>query len=358
MKKLLRLLTLLIFSIFALDALAQEERCTQNLEEDQLRYDEGRIQEVASLVLNCLETNVFDKAQSVQALRLLILSSIFQHRDEQADDLMLELISTDHEFVPDEALDPVEFINLYNSYRTKPIFSIGIKGGQNWSFNDVQQMHTVGQQGWKKEYSIINGIQIGLLFEYEFKPRWILYPEIHYSQKRYTKEEIFMGIISNKEISSSKIEEDMIWIELPVSVQYIFTNNTKFKPYAFAGGAVTYLISAEYPGDNSIRDRPGTESSQVQLATINSINDRNKLNFDAVGGAGIKWKLGEGYLTVEARFNYQLTSLTVDGNGLTAAEPDLVHGLWEWYDSFKQHSAIIMFGYTKNFYNPEKLKPK
>lgn len=141
MKKHLLAFTLLIFSLFATNALAQEERCTQNLEEAQLRYDEGRIQEVEPLVLNCLETNVFDKAQSVLALRLLILSAIFQNRDEKADGLMLELISTDHEFVPDEALDPTEFINLYNSYRTKPIFSVGIKGGQNWSFNDVQQVH-------------------------------------------------------------------------------------------------------------------------------------------------------------------------------------------------------------------------
>ena len=359
MKKLLPFLTFLIFSLFATNALAQEERCTQNLEEAQLRYDEGRIQDVEPLVLNCLETNVFDKAQSVQALRLLILSAIFQHRDEQADDMMLDLLQTDHEFVPDEALDPVDFINLYNSYRTKPIFSLGIKGGQNWSFNDVQQMHTVGQQGWKKEYSIINGLQAGLLFEYEFKPRWILYPEIHYSQKRYTKEEIFMGIVSNTEISTSKIEEVMNWIELPVSVQYIFTNSAKFKPYAFAGGAVTYLISAEYPGDNTIRERLGTGSSQVQLATIITKNDRNRLNFNALGGAGIKLKVGEGYFTVEARFNYQLTTLTVDGNGLTATdEPDLAHGLWEWYDSFKQHSALIMLGYTLNIYNPEKLQAK
>jgi len=357
MKKLLLHLHLifLILSFLTIDAIAQQERCTQNLEEAQLRYDEGRIQDVEPLILNCLETKVYDKAQSVQALRLLILSAIFQKQEEHADDLMLQLLKTSHEFEPDQALDPTEFINLYNTYRTEPILNIGFHAGSNLSFNDVQAVHTVGQQGWKKEYSLVNGISAGLLYEWEFKPRWILYPELQYVQKKYTVTEEYMGILSNNVVATGNINETFIWVELPVSVQYVFTDNKQFKPYVFLGGTLGYLISSEYPGDNTTRERGG--STNVQLSTVKSGKDRNRLSVSALAGAGVKIKLGEGYLTLEGRFNYQLTRLTIDENGLTpSGNQDLVYGLQEWYDSFYQHTASLMVGYTKTFYNPKKLQ--
>jgi len=348
-------LTLLILSFLAIDVRAQQERCTQNLEDAQLRYDEGRIQDVESLILSCLETKVYDKAQSVQALRLLILSSIFQEQEELADDLMLQLLETSHEFEPDQALDPTEFINLYYTYRTKPILNIGFHAGANLSFNDVMALHTVGQQGWKKEYTIVNGISAGLLYEWEFKPRWILYPELQYVQKKYTFTEEYMGILSNDVVATGNINETYIWVELPVSVQYVFTDNRQFKPYVFLGGTFGYLLSSEYPGDNTTRTRE--DAPVVQLSTVKSGEDRNRLSVSALAGAGVKIKLGEGYLTLEGRFNYQLTQLTIDEDGLTPSDnQDLVYGLSEWYNSFNQHTASLMVGYTKTFYNPKKLQ--
>jgi len=349
MKKILLHLPYLILSLLAIDAIAQEERCTQNLEDAQLRYDEGRIQDVEGLLESCMDT--YDKAQKVLALRLIILSAIFQKQEEHADDLMLELLQTNHEFVPDDALDPTEFINLYNTYRTKPIFNIGFHAGLNLTFNDVRALHTVGQQGWKKEYSIINGFTVGLLYEWEFKPRWILYPELQYVQKKYTLSEEYMGILSNDLIAKGDINETYIWAELPVSVQYVFRDNKQFKPYVFLGGTLGYLLSSQYPGDNNTR-----EISDIQLSTVNSGDDRNRISVSALGGAGIKVKLGEGFITLEGRFNYQLTQLTIDENGLTPSDDqDLVYGLWEWYDSFYQHTATLLVGYTFNIYNIEKL---
>ena len=106
--------------------LAQEERCTENLEEAQLRYDEGRIQDVEDLVLSCLDEGAYDKAQEVQAIRLMILSNIFMGRMGHADTMMLRLLKRNHEFVPDPILDPTEFINLYHTYDTDPIFNVGL----------------------------------------------------------------------------------------------------------------------------------------------------------------------------------------------------------------------------------------
>lgn len=353
MKKLLPFLTLLIFSLFATNALAQEERCTQNLEEAQLRYDEGRIQDVEPLVLNCLETNVFDKAQSVQALRLLILSAIFQHRDEQADDMMLELLKTDHEFVPDEALDPVEFINLYNSYRTKPIFRIGFKGGPNITSIQAITLYTTGQSGdpGAFEYIAKQGVTGGLVFEYEFSPRWTIYPELLYSTRTFDNVEEFGGLTDPTEVVDRKEEtERQTWLELPVSVQYRLKDGN-IRPYVNAGGSASYLIMAEYPAsDNSLNRQKNPIENTLGEVT----DERNQLNFYAFLGGGVKIKLGEGYFVAELRANYGITEVSTGEFSFSPANkgqvPERVIP-----DAYKEHFATFTVGYTLNIYKPRKL---
>jgi hypothetical protein len=212
-----RFLFFLFFSFFSLPIYGQTDRgpdeaidtqtCTVNLGEAQLFYDEGRIQEIERKVLPCLDAGAYSKSESEQALRLMILANIFMGEGGRADTLMLRLLSYSHEFTPDLTLDPTGFINLYKTYNTDPVFKIGIKIGQNWSLNDVRQFHTIGQPGTKYKYSSINGIHASLHFEWEFKDRFILYPEISYSQRRYSKEAEFYGIISNELYSTHEIQE-------------------------------------------------------------------------------------------------------------------------------------------------------
>ena len=341
------------------------QSCSIYLEEAQLFYDEGRIQEIEGKVSGCLGT--YGKADKEQALRLMILANIFMEEEDLADSLMGVLLSSSHEFTPDPILDPTEFINLYNTYDTDPMFNVGIKLGQNWSLTDVGQYHTIGQPGSKYEYSIINGMHAALLFEWEFKDRFILYPEISYSQRRYSKEAEFTGLLSNDIYSTHEMQEKFTWLELPITVQYLLIDDKKvdnptneesrFKPYIFAGGSISYLLASEYPGD--VNSRLRKENSEVKLATVSSLEDRNQINFNAVLGGGIKMKAGEGYITAEVRAGYMITKLTKDSNGLTPTnDEDLVHGLWEWYDSFKQHYAAVTIGYTKSIYNIKKKTVK
>ena len=65
--RLYKIIFLSFLQVFILEiANAQEEQCSQNLEEAQLRYDEGRIQDIEGLVLRCLDNGSYDKAQSEQ----------------------------------------------------------------------------------------------------------------------------------------------------------------------------------------------------------------------------------------------------------------------------------------------------
>ena len=361
--RLYKIIFLSFLQVFILEiANAQEEQCSQNLEEAQLRYDEGRIQDIEGLVLRCLDNGSYDKAQSEQAMRLLILSYIFRGEDGKADTTMLRLLQRSHEFVPDEALDPVEFINLHNTYRTKPIFRVGLKAGPNMTMVEATKLFTTGQPTDPKEYIPKQGITAGVVFEYEFAPRFTIYPELYYSSKTILNNEDFQYLteINTHEtnfVDTKEEWEKQVWFEFPVSVQYRFTDS-KFRPYVNAGGSVSYLNSSSYPGS---QDKLIRQSITIQNALGEITAERNKLNFYAFLGAGLKYKIGEGYIVAEARANYGLTEIStgeysfkrnpVDSNKTVDQQiPQRTVA-----NAYKQHFAAFTLGYTMNFYKPKKL---
>lgn len=124
-------LILLIICLQAGNLFAQEDKsdCVIKLEQAQTKFDQGRIQDVEALIIDCIESTEFEKADKTHALKLLTLSYLFLEEPEKAEATMLQLLETSHEFTINQAIDPSEFINLYTKYRTEPLYSIGLVGG-------------------------------------------------------------------------------------------------------------------------------------------------------------------------------------------------------------------------------------
>ena len=108
-----------------------ENRCIQLLRDAEKTYEAGRIDAIEGMLLPCIQKEGFSKFEKLQAYRLIILSKLFDNRDEEANAYFLELIKTDPEYQVNPVTDPSEFINLYNSYRTNPIYALGFKVGMN-----------------------------------------------------------------------------------------------------------------------------------------------------------------------------------------------------------------------------------
>lgn len=358
MNKRYTFLCIICLALFSSSLYAQEEEqdvCSQNLEEAQLRYDEGRIQDIEGLVLQCLNSGSYDKAQSVQAMRLLILSYIFTGDDGVADTTMFRLLRRSHEFTPDETLDPVEFINLHQTYRTWPIFRVGLKIGANMTTTEVFQLNTTGQPGDPGvfEYTPKQGITGGLVFEYEFAPRWNIYPEFYYSTKVLSNTEEFTTLTDGGILDVKEEIENQSWLEMPVSVQYRFIDGN-IRPYVNLGGSINYLLSAQYPASQNSLVRQG---NTIQNALGDVTDERNQLNFYAFLGGGVKIKISEGYLVAELRANYGLTDISTGDYGFsrsnTASDDQVPQRIA--VDGFKQHFATFTLGYTLNIYKPKKL---
>ena len=338
--------------------------CTTTLDQARTVFDDGRIHELEDLMETCLVSG-FSPAEKTEALRLLILAHIYLEEPDKSDARMLELLRHDHEYQVNPALDPTEFINLHKTFKTKPIFSIGIKlGVNNVIINPTEVNGTYNLLGERHEYSSLMGIKGGISFEYQLNDFLTLNPELFLVTQKFEKStDIAESIFAGANVTTkSLIEEDQTWFQLPVSVQYRITESL-VNPYVSAGFSLDFLSSSETAGDASnvtVTRQEGEAGalpkqivSKVSLTEV--INERNKLNLSAFIGAGVKLRIGEGYLNAHLRFHYGITNPVKDGVAYNSVK------LWELQDpndTFKQHVISFTLGYVLDFYKPRKLTSK
>ncbi len=126
----------LAFIVLAVGEAAAQQNCSQTLRLANSTYEQGRLHELEGLLGPCLKST-WSVTEKVQAYRLLTLAYIYLEEPEKADATMLSLLQTDNEFKVNRAVDPAEFIALYNTFRTDPIYRFGGKLGSNISVANV-----------------------------------------------------------------------------------------------------------------------------------------------------------------------------------------------------------------------------
>src|SRR5436190_8360022 len=145
MKRLyLLVITLLIGTVAAY---SQTSNCTQTLRLMRSTYEQGRLHELGSqseACLNAPEGKGFTKEEKRVAYRLITLSWIYLEEPEKADESMLNLLNASHFYEINKAVDPAEFIALFNKFRHDPIFRYGLKFGGNATQPQATELHNVG----------------------------------------------------------------------------------------------------------------------------------------------------------------------------------------------------------------------
>jgi hypothetical protein len=124
MKRILIFISLIFLSTLALDA---QNTCTEQLRTAQRSFDDGQLDGIPMMLSECMKGG-FTKEEKANAYKLLIQTYLFSEQIQKADEVMMQFLS---EF-PSYSIavnDPKEFISLYNTYRTTPIFKLEILGG-------------------------------------------------------------------------------------------------------------------------------------------------------------------------------------------------------------------------------------
>jgi len=324
------------------------QSCPQILRLARSTYEQGRLHELPPLLEKCLASNGFTQAEKVDAYRLLTLAYIYLEEPDKADEYMLKVIQTDNYFKP-TLVEPAEFIALYKTFRTTPIFRVGGRVGALATQPNVSnsQFASPGVAAYDRAFSFV----FGATFEIPWKKRLTLNPELLYSMHSFDFTNTNQVAAGN---NTTDVSISMNYLSVPLIVQYTLmpaTKETMLNPYVSAGVSPEYLFSANVtPGKKQAGNQP------VETKTYAALSEFEKFNVSVLAAAGIKYRFAGGFVTAELRYKYGLMNVNKPSNSLNVSEI-----AWNYHHMdgiFKLNALQLTVGYVHNVFNPKKLTVK
>ncbi len=353
MKRLLYAFLIVCFSAVA--AHAQLTSCTQTLRLARSTYEQGRLHEIPGLVEKCLQGG-FTQDERVEAYKLLCLSYIYLEDPQKADEAMLNLLRTDNYFEIRPETDPAEFVALYRTFRTDPIYRIGLKMGANATIPDVVDF--LPANDLSSEYDFGFAFQAGIAADIPLTAmsgKLTVHPELALIMRnfKYTNEGTFNDATPEGDPFTRHYETNGVerhtWISLPVSVQYRLFDR-KVQPYVSLGLSGDYLLSAR---NTFLRTKEDATSLDEQ--SIDLMNSRRRVNVSGILSAGVKVKVTGGFAVAEIRYVRSLANVNDPESIFTNF--DRVNPTGGYVDGlFKINALQFTIGYMYNRFNPKKIK--
>ena len=348
-----RCLSIIIFSLtFFVEGYSQTASiCANTLRKARTTYDEGKLHELPDILKSCLQ-NGFTDEEKTEAYRLLVLSYIYLDEPEYADQAMLDLLHVSKEFAPNVQTDPSEFINLYKTFRTKPLFRYGIAGGANTTMVNVISTNRATNNSDGKYGTLVEQLsfQGGLVFEKDLFRKFTLKSSVLYlSKKTFHTWSAFPDEITGVNNSSSETTESQAWIALDNLAQYKLFPKSSLNLYVTLGPSVQYLIANTRAITITNEQGSGEKGADVNLLE-NGTN--NRLDIGIKAGAGIKRKFGLNFFTFELTYLYGLIDIT-DKNFETG---ELTWRYAQGSNRVNLHQIQLSAGLLLQWFSPKKLE--
>lgn len=315
-------------------------------------YEQGRLHEIPTQ-LHDKVISAMNKQEKVEAYKILCLSYIYLEEPEKADESMLNILRTDPYFEINEAVDPAEFVALYRTFRTRPVYRIGAKLGVNASRPNVVETASAVELADGSQYNFLVGFQFGAAADLPLTNNLTLHGDLLFQQKKFKLNlEVDRGVGEGNEELTNLFEGDetQTWISLPVTIEYKFLQK-KFNPYVGGGVSLDYLLSAKITSQRSRENETSIEEKTYDFKPL-----RNNFNLSLVTVAGVKLRIAGGYFVAEARFIYGLSQVSSKDTSYKNTQYALEQGYAD--PVYKLTSVVVTGSYIQNIFNPKKLKRK
>jgi hypothetical protein len=341
------LLLFIVASSLATHVVRGQSTCAQTLRLAQSIYEQGRLHELPQLLAHCLD-NGFNDEEKVNAYKLLTLTYIYLEEPAKADEMMLALLRTDTEFKVNDAVDPAEFVALYKTFRTYPIFRIGGKLGAVAASPSVISADYAddGINEYSYGFGFIGSVSAEIPLGVHVK-KFTLNPGVAFQLIS------FDGLNSGADpVRVTEGTESQAWVSLPVTMQYSLLEKGITNFFVAAGISADYLLSSSI---KIVSDR-GQENSSVSENSFDVMDQRKNFNSGILVGAGFKRKIGKGFLITEVRYKMGLQPMLTKAD--TYENSPLVWN-YKYVDGiFKINSISLTVGYFINRYYPKKLSTR
>ncbi len=295
-------ITLLIF-FFHIPAQSQDN-CTRILEEAEQLFDQGIIEDIPDLLSGCLQQG-FSPGEKMRAEKLLVLVYVFDNKPREAEDIMRGFLrdNPEYEIQPD---DPAEFTLLFSGFRTIPFMSFGaFLGGNFSSASMLEQYGPYNPDLGEGRFGITSpGFQIGSALNFFLTNELELSLEGIYTINSFSYSNLQYGFadVYKKETHNR--------LEFPVSVTWNFDIG-RWMPYLRIGGSYGLLMNAYSDYKRSYTGTDYVIFSPIEELQSDISDRRNHSFFNAVAGAGIKYKIPGGHLYLDLKYFYGLSDLVI-----------------------------------------------
>lgn len=310
-------------------------------------YEQGRLHEIPTQLSDDVIGRMQQKQDKVEAYKILCLTYIYLEEPAKADEAMLNILTTDPYFQINEAVDPAEFVALYKTFRTRPIYRIGVKLGGNYTQPNISELTTVTPISDRSKYSPLFGIQFGAALDIPLSifnsDHFTFHTDLLYQQKRFEaslREDRGNGLIN----TFTGIESQSV-LSLPLTIEYKLLEK-KINPYIALGVGTDYLVNSKI---TATRERP----NQTSVPEKSEALERKKINISGIAAAGVKLPLAGGFVVIEARYIHGFTQVSSPETVYANQELALSYG---YADSVFKLSSISLTGsYIFNVFKPKKL---
>jgi Outer membrane protein beta-barrel domain len=322
----------------------QSSTCAQQLRLARSIYENGRLHELPGRLDDCLKGTQFTTQERVDAYKLLTLAYIYLEEPEEADKMMLKILETDPEFSYNDNIDPAEFVALYKTFRTEPVYRLGVKGGANATQPNAHLYSPLNEGTEKYSYSF--GFQAGVAAEIGiFGNKLTIAPELNYQVKAFKIENEFF------ENQHTTGDVTLSWISLPVSIQYPLpikqkSDKPKWVPYVGAGASVDLLVKTVTAIETTIQFQ-----SPVETSTTDKSQYKN-FNIAPIVSAGVKGRVKKAEVIAEIRYNFGIS--TIFNKEMLYNSQSEVFGNKFVHGPFSINTLSLSFGYLMNKYIPKK----
>ena len=338
---------LLLFTLLPIYA---QIPCSQVLQQAQLRYSDGSILGILSQLSSCLETPArtgFTKEEEIRAQKLITLSQIFSDNVPAAEEEMRTLLDIDPEHQLDPVLDPKEIFYLYNKFRTKPIYRIRLTVGYNRT--EINNIRSFGVENLLQDAEEQEG---GTTFigKIEIEKAILNRIELAVGLQGTTRSfELRNGLY---DYSEYELSESQLWAEVPLTCRFLFNIRKRAQPYIFGGWQPGILLSSQISGL-----RQGGTVINISDQDLIATEQRNRLNYQAFGGLGIRFRSRnrKSFFFTEILYQRYLTNI-VNADQRYLASQDLSFRLGYVDNDFNLHGLQFNTGLIFSVYKPKKLR--
>lgn len=298
--------------------LKAQNNCAQSLKLAEKKFEGGLLREVPQALSECLVKDQFSSEEKLKAYKLLTLTYLYLDDSLNAEISFYKLLSNFPDFQINNAIEPAELVNLFNTYRTLPLYSFGIQAGSNMTSVSVMNSFGIDNISQREEtYLHLPGYDAGFRFDIPISKRIFITTGSSFRVLRYknvrslaTTSLHIDGIPNNfAEVNFSEIQS---WLNIPLSIGTTI-GNSKVKHFIYGGASAGYLVSAKAKISRKFT-YASNSGSNIKGPDINVRELRDKFNLWGIVGTGVRIKSGLNHINIEAQYDLGLKNIVDRSN--------------------------------------------